>query len=264
QQRPNAILLDAASTTALNPVVQRACAAGIKVITFDETATAPCADQVSVDVNLIGKAWANWFVKSLHGRGSVFEDQGLPGHGLSTLFDGALQAQLKTYPNVKVVCNYLSQYAIGPEKQGVSQCLAAHAQVDGIWDLGYATGGMTDLVTSGHPQVPIVGGAYNNNTLTCYRLKGPCLFAAYPAYISVFALRTAVKVLDGGSVPKNQIIPFPFIQQGGANTTVPGEIVQKLQLHKNALPGLPPIPVPWQIPGLPGVTLQQIQAASLG
>jgi ribose transport system substrate-binding protein len=39
----NAIAIDAASNTALNGIIQKACAARIKVIAFDSIVSAPCA-----------------------------------------------------------------------------------------------------------------------------------------------------------------------------------------------------------------------------
>src|SRR5580765_1088737 len=43
QQRPDAILVDAGSATALNPTLERACKLGILVISFDQIVTSPCA-----------------------------------------------------------------------------------------------------------------------------------------------------------------------------------------------------------------------------
>jgi ribose transport system substrate-binding protein len=263
QQRPDAILLDAASTTALNPTVARACAAGIKVISFDETVTAPCAWQVSVDVNLIGQAWANWFVKSMGGKGDIFEDKGLPGHGLSTLFDSYLEKAVKANPKLHIVCTFLSEYQLGPEQDGVAKCLGAHPSVDGVYALGYAGGAMKALKAAGHAQVPVTGGGYNVATTTCYQLKGECLLASYPPSIGPVALSTAVKILDGANLAKDQTTAFPFFQRGGAKTTVAREKVSPLKLNLNVFPKLDGgLVIPWQIPGL-NVTLDQINKAKI-
>ena len=42
-QKPDAILVDAASDAALNPTIKKACDAGIVVISFDQVVTEPCA-----------------------------------------------------------------------------------------------------------------------------------------------------------------------------------------------------------------------------
>lgn len=264
QQRPDAILLDAASETALNPVVERACAAGIVVVTFDEVASAPCAYKVAVDVDLIGRAWANWFVESLGGRGKVFRDLGLAGHGLSKTFNSYLDRAIEENPGIEVVCTFESQYALGPEQQGVSKCLGAHPRVDGVWALGYAAGAMKALKAAGHEQVPVTGGSYNVATTTCYQLRGQCLLASYPPSIGVVALRTAVDVLDGKQLDKDQTTAFPFFGQGGGESTVDGEDRQALELDRNVFPRLSGgLVIPWQIPGLEDVTLEEINRAQI-
>ncbi|HEX5923166.1 MAG TPA: substrate-binding domain-containing protein [Baekduia sp.] len=264
QQKPDAILLDAASATALNPVVARACAAGIKVVSFDETVTAPCAWKVGVDVNLIGKAWANWFIKSVGPKAEIFDDLGLPGHGLSEVFNGYLKAAIKENPGVKIVCTFQSKYALGPEQDGVAKCLGAHPKVDGIYALGYAAGAMKALKAAGHPQVPVTGGGYNIAAITCYNLKGSCLLGSYPPSIGAVALQNTVKILDGEDLPKDLTTPFPFFQQGGADTTVPGEKVTPLKVGENVFPDLPGgTTIPWQIPGLPDVTLDEINKTKI-
>jgi len=162
------------------------------------------------------------------------------------------------------VCTFESQYALGPEQEGVSKCLGAHPRVDGVWALGYAAGAMKALKAAGHPQVPVTGGAYNVATTTCYQLRGTCLLASYPPSIGVVALRTAVDVLDGKQLSKDQTTAFPFFQQGGADTTVDGEQVQQLEVGTNVFPRLDGgLVIPWQIPGLENVTLKEINDAQI-
>ncbi len=247
----------------------RACAAGIKVVSFDESVTAPCNWQVDANATLIGAAWANWFIASMHGHGGIFEDLGIPGHGLSNSFDQALTTALKTHPGVKVICTFYSQYQLGPEQQGVSQCLGAHPKVSGVYALGYAAGAMTALKNAGAPQVPVTGGAYNVATTTCAKDKGICLLASYPAYIGALALKTAVSILDGSNPSKSLITNFPFFQQGGAKTTVPGEKVSPVKIGVNAFPNLPsgitiPYSVPWANIPLSFINKQKISRVPAG
>src|ERR1041385_3238476 len=79
QQRPDAILVDAGSATALNPTLERACKLGILVISFDQIVTAPCAYKVESDWNAIPRVQAAWLAKMLNGKGNVFMDLGVPG-----------------------------------------------------------------------------------------------------------------------------------------------------------------------------------------
>ena len=57
---PDVILVDAGSPTALNPTIARACAAGIKVISFDQIVTAKCAWKVGQDHSPGQRAIGQW------------------------------------------------------------------------------------------------------------------------------------------------------------------------------------------------------------
>src|ERR1700748_649592 len=50
----NAIVINAASPTALNGAIKQACDAGVVVVSFDGTVTAPCAYRVVVDYKALG------------------------------------------------------------------------------------------------------------------------------------------------------------------------------------------------------------------
>src|SRR5437763_12736623 len=70
-QHWSAITIDAASPTALNGVIARACAAGIKVVVFDSLATAPCAYKVAYNYVSMGLTEANYVAQRLHGKGNA-------------------------------------------------------------------------------------------------------------------------------------------------------------------------------------------------
>ncbi len=71
RKKPAGILIDSASTTALNPTVKAACAAGIVVYTFDQTLTAPCAVQVREHDKLEAENMARWLAAAIHENGDV-------------------------------------------------------------------------------------------------------------------------------------------------------------------------------------------------
>ena len=65
QQGYDAILVDAASPTALNPSIDRAIKSGIVVISFDQVVTSPGAWKVETDFQKMPLAWANFVAKSI-------------------------------------------------------------------------------------------------------------------------------------------------------------------------------------------------------
>jgi ribose transport system substrate-binding protein len=243
RQRPDAILVDAGSGTALNPTLKRACAAGILVISFDQVVTEKCAYKLQSNWNAIPKVLAAWTAKRLGGKGDVFLDLGLPGAPISTQIANGYKSVLKKYPGIKIVGTFTGKYALGPEQQGVASQLAAHPNVNAILTQGYGSGALNALKQAGKAPVPIAAFSYNGSAVDCAKTKGAsCILGANPAYLSAEALKLAVEVLDGKQAkrPRNIYLYTPY------PTTHPTNItgywfskMQKIVLGKNAFPNLP-------------------------
>src|SRR5215213_10563532 len=98
RQKPDAILVDAGSDSALNPTIKKACDAGIVVISFDQVVTEPCAYALESDWNRIPAVLAEWMADQLKGKGKVFVDRGLAGAPISAQLENGYLEVLKKYP----------------------------------------------------------------------------------------------------------------------------------------------------------------------
>ncbi|WEK49377.1 MAG: substrate-binding domain-containing protein [Candidatus Kaistia colombiensis] len=152
--KPDAILIDVGSPTALNPTIEKACAAGILVITFDQVATADCAYKVESDWSMLPAVQAEWIAEKIGGKGKVFVDRGLAGAPISEQLQSGFEKVLKNYPGIEIVGYFNGNYALGPEQEGVASLLAAHPQVDAILTQGYGSGAIKALQDAGRPLVP--------------------------------------------------------------------------------------------------------------
>lgn len=206
RDKPNAIMIDSASATALNPTIQSACAAGIIVFSFDQTVTAPCAYKLEENYAKEAHDMAMWLGTELKGTGNILEDTGLAGIPISTTFVKVWTADLaKYFPKIKVVGTFNSQYAPGPDLQGVTADLAQKVTVNGILNGGYCSSDIQALTTAGMPLVPDTCLDVNGNEQACQKAKIPCFFFAAPAYVSAIALQDIVKILNHtGTVKKAQ------------------------------------------------------------
>ena len=238
-RKPDAILVDASSPTALNPVITLACSKGIVVINFDQTVTAPCAYKIFTNFVLGEQLSAKWMVAQLHGKGNVFEDTGLAGAPISSTITSAWSSVLKSYPNIHVIGTYQGQYALGPEQQGVASLVAAHSNVNGILTQGYCTGAIKALQAASHALVPMLCQSYNQTYVALATDKGASGFImANPAWLSVLAMKTAVEVIEGQHpVKSNELIP-PCFFVGGSSPS--GASCQAIKIGVNAFPNLSP------------------------
>jgi ribose transport system substrate-binding protein len=125
RERPDAILVDAGSGDALNPTIERACKAGIVVVSFDQVVSAPCAFKVSSNFDLMAANQAVWMATMLGGKGKVLMDRGLAGAPVSEQLERGMKAALAKYPGIEVIGYFNGNYALGPEQAGVSNLLAA-------------------------------------------------------------------------------------------------------------------------------------------
>jgi ribose transport system substrate-binding protein len=243
RSKPDALLIDVGSPTALNPTIEKACKAGIVVITFDQVATAPCAYKLESNWDMQPAVQAEWIAEKLGGKGKVFMDRGLAGAPISAQLQNGFEKVLKKYPGIQVIGYFNGNYALGPEQEGVASLLAAHPQVDAILTQGYGSGAMKALQDAGRPLVPVAGGAYNVASLACAQTKGAqCILESNPAYLSAEALKLAVDILDGKKVTEKHIyVHGPFLSTDPQPSKLyPDVKMEKVEVGKNAFPDLAP------------------------
>lgn len=238
-QKPSAIVIDAASPTALDPVVQTACNDGIVVVSFDQVITAPCAWKAHVNSYEEGVYDAEWIARTLHGKGDVYDDIGIAGTPIAQEFQSAYNQVFKRYPGIKVVCTMATNAALGTEESAVSSCLSAHPTVNGIISLGYGTGAMKVLKQAGHAPVPVAAASYNATMLACASKAQPCFVVSDPPWLGGYAIKLAVSVLDHTVTgkPKDIYVSTPYYENNGV--AIPGLATTKIVVGQNAYPGLP-------------------------
>src|SRR5262245_15167313 len=261
RQKPDAILIDAGSDSALNPTIKKACDAGIVVISFDQTVTEPCAFAVASNWNRIPAVLAEWMAKQLNGKGNVIVDRGLAGAPISAQLQGGYEKVLAKYPDIKIVGYYNGEYALGPEQSGVASLLAANPQIDGVLTQGYGSGAIQALKDAGRPVVPVTAFSYNVAAVTCAQTQGAkCILGANPCYLSSEAIKLAVDILDSGKKPENREVSInaDFLTTDPIESALyPGTKMLKIAIGETAFPDLAPgltLPI---TPGWVEITAQE-------
>lgn len=241
--RPDAILVDAGSRTALNPTIEKACKAGILVIAFDQLTTASCAYGVESDWTRMATVAAQWIAREIGDRGNVLVDRGLAGAPVSAELLHGYEHTLAKYPGIRIVGYFNGDYSLGPEQAGVADLLAVHSDVDAILSQGYGAGAIKALEDAGRRIVPVTGGSYNVSTVTCAQTPGAaCILGSNPPYLSAEALKLAVDILDG-KIPheKRILVTAPFLTTNPAPSILFSDaVMENIELNKNAFPNLPP------------------------
>jgi ribose transport system substrate-binding protein len=196
--KPDALLIDAVSSTALNATVQQACNAGILVYSFDQGITAPCAYKLLATPSTTGDNMAHWMGTALNGKGDVLLDIGNAGAAYSDGMTQAIKDTIKAkYPNVNIVATYASGGNAGSEIQSVSSLLSAHRNVVGVMSEAYCSSIYQAFDHAGLKQ-PKIGCLDSNQSATfCMQKHLACYLYTASPWVSALALVHAVKQLSG-------------------------------------------------------------------
>jgi ribose transport system substrate-binding protein len=250
QTHPDAILIDAGSPDALNSTIAKACAQGILVASFDQVVTAPCAWKVDSGQNVQQPWGAEWMAATLHGKGNLLVDRGLPGAPLSLGAVKAWNDVFAKYPGIHVVGYYAGQYALGPEQSAVASLLTAHPHIDGIMSQAYGVGATAALKAAGQKPVPMVAATFNETILGCVNNHIACLFPVNPTWLSGLAMKYMVDALDGKIAKTAQWVHDAVPPFATNNVKIPGTTTVRVKVGVNVYPGMAgtltlPVSPPW-------------------
>ncbi|MEJ3748825.1 ABC transporter substrate-binding protein [Actinomycetes bacterium KLBMP 9797] len=216
QQKYDIILVDAGSSTALNPVVDQAVAAGIVVVGFDSLVTTDKAIRVGTDQVEWGRMMAQWLADKLGGKGEIIAMNGPAGVAVSEDRWKGADEVFKKYPDIKIAANVHSEYNLAPAAQAFASAYSAHPNINGVFSQGGAlsAAALQTLVKQNKPLVPITGENYNGFLKLWAQKKAAgfsSLATAQPNYLAVIALEAAVAKASGVAVPASITVPLPEI-----------------------------------------------------
>jgi ribose transport system substrate-binding protein len=219
RKHPAAILIDSASTTALNPTVQLACSSGIVVYTFDQVLTAPCATEVRENDALEAQNMARWLAAAINYKGDVLVDQGIPGAPASVIRTKEYEGTLQKFPNIHIVGTFVGDGAPGPELEQVSALLASHRDVVGVVSEGYCSSEYEAFSRAGLKLPACASLDTAISALTCVNEKMTCYMWPAPSWVGAYAFVTLVSQLTGKAKPPKLIDTYEpdyFVTKAGA------------------------------------------------
>lgn len=226
QTHPDAILIDAGSNDALNSTIARGCAQGIVMMSFDQIVSAPCAWKFDSGQNDQQPWGAEWLAATLHYKGNILIDRGLPGAPLSVGAIAVWNKIFAKYTKIHVVGYYAGQYALGPEQAAVASLLTAHPHIDGIMSQAYGVGAIAALKAAGEKPVPMIAATFNETMLACVNNHIACLMSVNPTWLSGLAMKYAVDVLDGKVAKPAQWVHDEVPPYSTNNVQIPGANVK--------------------------------------
>ncbi|HTK08363.1 MAG TPA: sugar ABC transporter substrate-binding protein [Ktedonobacteraceae bacterium] len=211
----DAIVIDAASPTGLNGVIQQACNAGILVVSYDSIVTAPCALKVNTDQYKLGQQLAQYIVDALNGKGNVIMVTGVPGTSVDQERNQGAADVFKKYPNIKVIAQYTGQWASDVAERNTTAQLTSLDKIDAVWCQGGTDGVIRAILAAKRPMPTVIAGEAENGYreyMLQYKSQGlKALSIGQPPFLALVSLELASQILQGKHAKANIMIPFPFV-----------------------------------------------------
>lgn len=128
----DAIVIDAASPTALNGIIDQAAERGILVVAFDNTVTTKKAVNVNADQFKFGEMLASHLAELMAGKGNVIMVTGVPGTTVDADRNAGADKVWAKHPGIKVVNRYTGMWDSSVAQKNTAAILPSLPKVDGI------------------------------------------------------------------------------------------------------------------------------------
>ncbi|WP_108663307.1 ABC transporter substrate-binding protein [Acuticoccus kandeliae] len=132
----DAIAINAASETALNDIITKACSAGIDVIAFDSLLTADCAHTLGFDFTEYKTEQAKATIGLIGDKGNVIVVRGVKGSGPDEQMYAAQMAVLKDHPNVNIAATVYGQATAPIAQAAIANVLPSLPKIDAVFGQG--------------------------------------------------------------------------------------------------------------------------------
>jgi ribose transport system substrate-binding protein len=214
----DAIVINAASPTALNGVIQEACDAHIVVVVFDGLATAPCAYKVAYDYTSMGVQEADFVARQLGGKGNVLEVRGIAGVSVDDDIHKGITDEFAKTSGIKLVGSVHGNWTQTIAQKEVASVLPSLPKVDAIVTQGGDGWGTYQAFKAAGRPTPLIIFGNRQDELALWRdlLKENPKYDTFsvssaPGCASV-AFWVAQQVLAGKKVPNMITLPLPRIE----------------------------------------------------
>jgi ribose transport system substrate-binding protein len=214
----DAIVLNAASPTALNGAVKEACDAGIVVVSFDGIVEEPCAWRIAVDFKEMGRVQVEYLAGVLPDGGNLLEIRGLAGVFVDDAISSGIHAGVEQYPQFKIVGSVHGDWAQDVAQKAVAGILPSLPDIVGVVTQGGdGYGAAQAIAAAGRPMPTIIMGN-RQDELAWWKAQKDAngyttMSVSIAPGVSTLAFWVAQQILDGKEVPKDLTVPFLRIDQ---------------------------------------------------
>lgn len=214
----DAIVVNAASPTALNGAIKEACDAGVTVVSFDGIVTEPCAWRIKVNFAEMGRLEIEYLASRIPEGGNVLELRGLAGVFVDDEISAGIHQGIEEFPQFKIVGSVHGDWAQDVAQKAVAGILPSLPDIVAVATQGgdgygtaqafAAAGRDTPLIVLGNRQDEMLWWSEQHNANGYETMS----LSIAPGVASL-AFWVAQQILDGAEVPKDMTVPFLSVNQ---------------------------------------------------
>ncbi len=215
----DAIVVNAASPTALNGAVKEACDAGITVVSFDGIVTEPCAWRIAVNFKQMGKDEVLYLAEKIPEGGKLLEIRGLAGVFVDDEISAGIHEGVAENPQFEIVGSVHGDWAQDVAQKAVAGILPSLPEgiAAVVTQGGDGYGAAQAFAAAGRPTPLIIMGNRQDELAWWKEQKDASGYETMSVSIapgvSTLAFWVAQQILDGKEVPKDLTVPFLRIDQ---------------------------------------------------
>lgn len=222
----DAIVVNAASPTALNGAVKEACDAGITVVSFDGIVTEPCAWRIAVDFKQMGKDQLTYLAEKLPEGGKLLEIRGLAGVFVDDEISAGIHEGVAENPQFEIVGSVHGDWAQDVAQKAVAGILPSLPEdIVGVVTQGGDGYGAAQAFAAAGRDMPLIIMGNRQDELAWWKEQKDAngyetMSVSIAPGVSTLAFWVAQQILDGQDVPKDLVVPFLRIDQDGLEASL--------------------------------------------
>ena len=214
----DAIVVNAASPTALNGAIAEACSAGITVVSFDGIVTEPCAWRIAVDFKEMGRQQVEYLASRLPEGGNLLEIRGLAGVFVDDEIHAGIEQGVQEYPQFEIVGSVHGDWAQDVAQKAVAGVLPSLPEIVGVVTQGGDGYGAAQAIDAAGRDMPIIVMGNRQDEMQWWAEQRDAngyetLSLSIAPGVGTLAFWVAQQILDGQEVPKDLTVPFLVVTQ---------------------------------------------------
>ncbi len=214
----DAIVVNAASPTALNGAIKEACDAGIIVVSFDGIVDEPCAWRIAVDFEEMGRQQVEYLAGKLPEGGNLLEIRGLAGVFVDDAISAGIHAGVEQFPQFTIVGSVHGDWAQDVAQKAVAGILPSLPPLVGVVTQGGDGYGAAQAIAAAGLEMPTIIMGNRQDELAWWAEQKAAtgyetMSVSIAPGVSTLAFWVAQQILDGKEVPKDLTVPFLSISQ---------------------------------------------------